>query len=149
MTVEEFTIICHNIKNKRSVSSLIMKTKYRSLKYIYTKTVNKENKRNAKTNVLSFCLGSLGVNNLLGLRNGSIWSLAFTLILVFVLALGSLNFFPLASTLARICWDFHKSKKGLICCKSFRHLDWLLWERRAKTWELLDVGIIVYALRSS
>ena len=72
MTVEEFTIICHNIKNKRSVSSLIMKTKYRSLKYIYTKTVNKENKRNTKTNVLSFCLESLGVSNLLGLRNGSI-----------------------------------------------------------------------------
>ena len=114
-----------------------------------TKTVNKENKCTTKTNVLSFCLGSFWVSNLLGLRNGGVWSLAFTLILVLVLTLGSLKFFPLASILARICWDFHRSRRGLICCKSLRHLGKLPWGRRARTWELSDIQIIVYALRSS
>ena len=114
----------------------------------YTKTINKENKCTTKTNVLRFCLGSFWVSNLLGLRDGGVWSLAFSLIVVLVLALGSFNFFPLTSILARICWNFHRSRKSLICYRSLRHLGRLLWGRRARTWELSDVWIIVYALKS-
>ena len=117
--------------------------------YIYTKTVNKENKYTTKTNILSFCLENFWVSNLLGLRDGGVWSFAFSLIVVLVLALGSFNFLPLASILARIYWNFYRSRRSLICCRSLRHLGRLLWGRRARTWELSDVRIIVYALRSS
>ena len=62
MTTEEF-----------SITSLIIRVEYMSLKkYIYTKAVNKENRCINKTSVLSFCLGSFWVSNLLGLRDGSI-----------------------------------------------------------------------------
>ena len=113
-----------------------------------TETVNKEDKCTTKTNVLSLCLGSSWISSLLGLRNSGVWGLAFTFILVLILALRSFNFFPLARILARICWNFHRSKKGLICCGSLRHLGRLFWGRRARTWELTDIRIIVYALRS-
>ena len=127
-----------------------MRTKYKSLKKnIYAKTVNIENKRNTKTNILSFCLGSLGVSNSFGLRRGNIWSLAFILFLVIILTLGSLNFFPLTSIWVGICWDFHRSRKGLISYRDFRYWGWLLWGRRVRTWERLDIGIIIYALRPS
>ena len=115
----------------------------------YTMTVNKENKCTTKTNILSFCLGNFWVSNLLGLRDGGVWSLAFSLIVVLVLALGSFNFFPLASILARISWNFHRSRRSLILCRGLRHLGRLLWGRRARTWELSDIRIIVYALKSS
>ena len=38
----------------------------------HTKAVNKENRCINKTSVLSFCLGSFWVSNLLGLRDGGI-----------------------------------------------------------------------------
>ena len=65
MTIEEFAI-----------TSLIIRVKYMSLKKKkkkkHTKAVNKENRCTNKTSVLSFCLGSFWVNNLLGLRDGGI-----------------------------------------------------------------------------
>ena len=36
----------------------------------------------------------------------------------------------------------------MICYRDFRYWGWLLWGRRVRTWELLDIGIIIYALRS-
>ena len=69
--------------------------------------------------------------------------------MVLVLALGSFNFFPLASILARIYWNFNRGRRGLIYCGSLRHLGRLFWGRRARVWELADVRLIVYALRSS
>ena len=64
MTTEEFAI-----------TSLIMRVEYMSFKKNkkkHTKAVNKENRCTNKTNVLSFCLGSFWVSNLLGLRDGGI-----------------------------------------------------------------------------
>ena len=63
MTTEEFAI-----------TSLIMRVKYMSFKKKkkHTKAVNKENRCINKTSVLSFCLGSFWVSNLLGLRDGGI-----------------------------------------------------------------------------
>ena len=77
------------------------------------------------------------VSHLFRLRRGSIWSLT----------LGGLNFFPSTSVLVGSCWDFHRSWKSLVCCRSFRYWGWLLWRRRVRTWERLNIRIIVYALR--
>ena len=101
-----------------------------------------------KTNILSLCLGSPWISSLLGLRDSGVWGLALTLVLAFILALGSFSFFPFASILARIRWNFHRGKRDLICYGYLRHLGRLLWGRGARTWELADVWVIVDALRS-
>ena len=73
MTAEEFATNYHDLQSKRGIFSLIIRVKYMSLKkYIYTEIVNKENKCTTKTNVLSLCLGSPWVSNLLGLRDGDV-----------------------------------------------------------------------------
>ena len=95
------------------------------------------------------CLGSPWISSLLRLRDSGVWGLAFALtpFLTLILALGSFNFFPFASILVRIRWNFHKGRRDLICYGHLRHLGRLLWGRGARTWELADVWVIVDALR--
>ena len=83
----------------------------------------KQQKENTKTNILGLGFRILVVSYLLGLRRGCIWSLT----------LGGLSSFPLTGFLKGGCWDFHRSRKILVCRWSFRHWGWLLWGRRIRT----------------
>ena len=72
--------------------------------------VNKENKYITKTIALHFCLWSPWISSLFGLRDSSVRGLALALVLALVLALGSFNFFSLASIWVRIRWNFPRAR---------------------------------------
>ena len=109
--------------------------------------VNKENKYITKTISLNFCLWSPWISSLFGQRDSGVWDLVFAFVLAFVLALGSFNFFSLASIWARIRWNFPRGRRNLTCYGHLRHFDRMFWGRRLRTWDLTDVWLVIYAFR--
>ena len=145
MALDQFSTIYHDLWSKRNISSLIAKVWYISfIKRWYKNNKLKKNKYTTKTKILSLCLGSPWINSLLGLRDSGVWGLPFALIL----AVGSFGFFPFASILARIHWNFHRGRRDLVCYGHLKHLGMLLWRRGARIWELADIWVILDALRS-